>query len=153
MIVCYVTLATPFTELRRIPRVVEEISPRIYPRDAARQNLGVLEERLERRLGGHGTYCVWPRRVLDRVVGYDERAAPARRLVRRRAVEEIRVREQDVSGPHFGVDQGKSLHRFPQRLFVDAGLFTGYAVRQTTEPMRAAQELHAAILESVIVHS
>ena len=65
-------LATPFTELRRVSRVVEEISPRIYPHDAARQNLGVVEERLEWRLGGQGTYCVWPRRVLDRVVGYDE---------------------------------------------------------------------------------
>ena len=86
-------LATPFTELRRVSSVVEEVSRRVDPHDAARENLGVVEERLERCLGGQRTYCVWPRRVLDRVVGYDERASPARRLVRRGAVEQIRVRE------------------------------------------------------------
>ena len=90
---CLFKLATPFTKLRRVSRVVEEVSPRIYPHDAARENLGVVEERLERRLGGQGTYCVWPRRVLDRVVGYDERASLIWTLVRSGAVEQIRVRE------------------------------------------------------------
>ena len=122
-------LATPFTKLRRVSRVVEEISPRIYPHDAARQNLGVVEERFERCLGGQRAYCVWPWRIVNRVIRHYERSSPGRRLVRRRAVEQIRVREQDVAWPHRSVDEGKSLHRFPQGLFVDARLLTGYAVR------------------------
>ena len=86
-------LATPFTKLRRVSRVVEEISPRIYPHDAARQNLGVVEERLERCFSGQGADRARAWRIVDRVVGYDERSSPGRRLVRRRAVEQIRVRE------------------------------------------------------------
>ena len=55
---CLFKLATPFTELRRVSRVVEEVSRRVDPHDAARQNLGVAEERFERCLGGQGAYCV-----------------------------------------------------------------------------------------------
>ena len=65
-------LITPGAKLRSVSRVVEELPRRVDPHDAARQNLGVVEERLEWCFGGQGTYCVWPRRVLDRVVGYDE---------------------------------------------------------------------------------
>ena len=119
--------AAPFTKLRRV-RAWSRTPRRVDPHDAARQNLGVVEGGSSGASAGRGHgACAW--RIVDRVVGYDERSSPARRLVRRRAVEQIRVREQYVAWPHRSVDQGKSLHRFPQGLFVDARLLTGYAVR------------------------
>ena len=90
---CLFKLATPFTKLRRVSRVVEEISPRIYPHDAARQNLGVIEERFERRLGGQGADRARAWRIVDRVIRDDKRSSPAWRLVRRRGVQQIRMRE------------------------------------------------------------
>ena len=42
---------------------------------------------------GRGQIVSGPPRIVDRVIRDDERASPARRLVRRGAVEEIRVRE------------------------------------------------------------
>ena len=89
MMVCTISkdlLTTPGAKLRRIPRMVEEVSPRIYPHDAARQNLGVVEERLERCFGGQGADRARAWRIVDRVVGYDERSSPGRRLVRRGGV-------------------------------------------------------------------
>ena len=103
MMVCTISkdlLITPGAKLRSVLRVVEEVSRWIYPHDAASNDLGVIEERLERCLGGQRAYCVWPWRIVNRVIRHYERSSPGRRLVRRRAVEEIRVREQDVSGAH-----------------------------------------------------
>ena len=65
-------LITPGAKLRSVSRVYEEVSRWIYPHDAASNDLGVVEERLERCFGGQGADRARSWRIVDRVVGYDE---------------------------------------------------------------------------------
>ena len=81
MMVCTISkdlLITPGAKLRSVSRVVEELPRRVDSHDAARQNLGVLEDRLERCFRWQGADRARAWRIVDRVVGYDERSSPAR---------------------------------------------------------------------------
>ena len=65
-------LITPGAKLRSVSRVVEELPRRVDSHDTTRQNLGVIEERFERCFRWQGADRARARRVIDRVVGYDE---------------------------------------------------------------------------------